>query len=75
MKLAPGGVYNMWRVRVSAAHMGGFLGKNSLCKGPFPPIFHVINMGGLPRNWRKIARNGSFSAKIHHTSGYDSKIC
>ena len=34
-----GGVYNMFRVRVCAAHMGGFLGQNSLNNGPFSPDF------------------------------------
>ena len=33
-----------------------------------------INMGGLSRNWRKIAKNGPFSAKTHHRSGCDSKF-
>ena len=61
------------RVRVCAAHMGGFLGQNSLDKGPFCGRFS-INMGGLPRNWRKIAKDGSFFAKIHDKSGYDSKF-
>ena len=58
----------MLRVRVCAAHMGGFLGQNSIDKGPFFGRFS-INMGGISRNWRKIANNGSFSAKIHHKSG------
>ena len=52
--------------------MGGFLGRNSLNKG----IFHKhewviqifgrfsINIGGLSKNWRKIAKNGPFSAKF-----------
>ena len=31
-------------------------------------------MAGLLRNWRKIIKNGLFSAKIHHKSGYDSKF-
>ena len=60
----------MLRVRVCAAHMGGFLGQNSLNKGPFFGRFS-IKMGGLSRNWQKIAKNGSFSTKIHHKSGYD----
>ena len=58
-------MHNMFRVRVCVAHMGGFLGQNSLNKGPFFRRF-FINMGGLSRNWRKIAKNGSFSAKTHH---------
>ena len=63
----------MLRVRVCTAHMGAFLSLNSLDKGPFFGRFS-INMGGLSRNWRKIAKNGSFSTKIHHKSGYDSKF-
>ena len=63
----------MLRVRVCAAHIDGFLGKNSLDKGPFFGRFS-INMGGICRNWRKTAKNGSFSAKIRHKSGYDSKF-
>ena len=63
----------MLRVRVCAAHMGGFLDRNSLNKGPFFDRFS-INMGGLSRNWRKIAKNGPFSAKIHHKNGYESKF-
>ena len=62
----------MSRVRVRAAHKGGFLGQNSLNKGPFFGR-SSINLGGLSRNWRKIAKNGLFSAKIHHESGYESK--
>ena len=53
----------MLRVRVCAAHMGGFLGRNSLNKGPFFDRFS-INMGGLSRNWRKIAKNGLFPRKF-----------
>ena len=67
------GVHNMLRARVCAAHMGGFLGPNSLNKGPFFGRFS-INKGGLFRTWRKIAKNGWFSAKIHHKSGSDRKF-
>ena len=63
----------MLRVRVCAAHMGGFLGRNSLNKGPFFGRF-AINMGRLSRNSHKIAKNGPFSAKVHHKSGHDSKF-
>ena len=63
----------MFRVRVCAAHMGGFLDQNSLNKGPFFGR-SSINMGGLSRNWRKIAKNRSFSANIHHKIGYESKF-
>ena len=63
----------MLRVRVCAAHMGGFFGQNSLNKGPFFSRFFV-NIDGLPRNGRKIAKNESFSTKIHYKSGYDSKF-
>ena len=63
--LAPGGggVHSMLRVRVCAAHMGGFLSRNSLNKGPFFGRFS-INMGGFSRNWRKIAKNGLFPPKF-----------
>ena len=33
-----------------------------------------INMGGLSRNWQKMAKNGPFSAEIHYISGYESKF-
>ena len=63
----------MLRVRVCATHIGGFLSRNSLNKGPFFGRFS-INMGGLSSNWRKIAHNGPFSAKIHHKGGSESKF-
>ena len=63
----------MLMVRVCAAHMSGFLGQSSLNKGPFFGRFS-INMGVLSRSWREIAKSGSFSAKIHYKSGYDSKF-
>ena len=53
----------MLRVRVCATHMGGALGRNSLEKGPFFGRFS-INMGGLSRNWRIIARMGRFPPKF-----------
>ena len=62
----------MLRVRVCAAHMGGFLGQNSLNKGPLFGRF-FIDMGWLSRNLRKIAKNESFSVKINNKSGYDRK--
>ena len=51
----------------------GFWVQNSLNKGPFFGRF-AINMGGFSRYWQKIAKNGPFSAKIHHKSGYESKF-
>ena len=42
-------------------------------KGPFLGRFS-INEAGLSRNRRKIAQNRSFSAKIHHKRGNDSKF-
>ena len=51
----------------------GYWAQNSPSKGPFFGRFS-INMGGLSRNWRKIAKNGSFSAKIHHKTGYNSRF-
>ena len=47
-----GGVHNMFRVRVCAAHMGGFLGLKFSKQGSLFGRFS-INMGGLSRNWRK----------------------
>ena len=49
------------------------IGRNSRNKAPFFGRFS-INVGGLSRNWRKIAKNGPFSAEIHHKSGYDNKF-
>ena len=60
---SPRGVHNMLRVRVCAAHMDGFVGRNSLSRGPFFGRF-FINMGGLSRNWRKIAKKGRFPPKF-----------
>ena len=48
---------------------GWVLGRNSLNKGPFFDRCS-IKIGGLSRNLRKIAKNGPFSVKIHHKSGY-----
>ena len=50
-----------------------FGAQNSLNKAAFFGRFS-LNMGGLSRNWRKIAKNGWFAAKIDHKSGYDSKF-
>ena len=51
----------------------GFRSQNSLKKGPYFGRFSS-NMGGSSRNWQKIVKNGSLSAKIHHKSGYDGKF-
>ena len=51
----------------------GFWTPNSLNKESFFVRFS-LNKGGLSRNWRKIAKIGWFSAKIHHKSGYDRKF-
>ena len=53
----------MLRVRVCAANMGGFLGRNSLNKGPFFGRFS-INMDGLSRHWRNMAKKGRFPPKF-----------
>ena len=53
----------MLRIGLCAAHMGGFLSRNSLNKGPFFGRFS-INMGGLSRNWRKMAKMGRFPPKF-----------
>ena len=63
----------MLKVRVCAAHMGGFSSRNSLNKGPCFGRFS-INMCMLSRNWQKLAKNRPFSANIHHKSGYESKF-
>ena len=51
----------------------GFWAQNSLDKGPFFGRFS-INMDRMSGNRQKIARKGSFYAKIHHKSEYDSKF-
>ena len=53
----------MLRVRVCAAHMGGFLGPNSLNKGPFFGRFS-LNMGGFSKNCQKLLKIGSFPPKF-----------
>ena len=53
-----GGVHNMLRVQVCAAHMGGFLGPKSSKQGSLFSVDLSLNMGGLCRNWRKIVENG-----------------
>ena len=63
----------MLRVRVCAADMGGFLGPKFSKQGSIFSRFST-NKGELSRNWRKIAKNGLFSAKIHHKGEYDRKF-
>ena len=53
--------------------MGGFFGPKFSKQGSLFGRFS-INKGGLSKNWRKIAKNGWFSAKIHHESGYDGNF-
>ena len=53
----------MLRVRVCAAHMGGFLGPKFSKQGSFFGRFS-LNMGGFSRNWQKIVKMGSFSPKF-----------
>ena len=62
----------MLRVRVCAAHMDGFWAEIALSKGPLWQI--SINMGGLSRNWRKIAKNGLFSPKFVIRGGMKRKF-
>ena len=57
-----GGLHNTSRVRLCAAHMDGFGAQSSLKKGPFFGRFS-INMDGLSRNWRKMAKMGGFPPK------------
>ena len=63
----------MLRVRVCAAHMGGFWIHNSLNKGPFFGRIS-LDLDGLSRNWRKIVKYGWPSPKIHHESEHDGKF-
>ena len=52
----PRGVHNMLRVRVCAAHIGGFLAQISLHKGHlFRQIF--FEHGCVCRNWQKSVKN------------------
>ena len=53
----------MLRVRVCAAHMGGFLGPKFSKQGSLFGRFS-LNKGGLSRNWRKIAKMGGFPPKF-----------
>ena len=60
----------MLRVRVCAAHMGGFLGPKFSKQGsPFRQIFH--KHGWAFQKLAKVAKNGQFSAQINHNGGYD----
>ena len=60
----------MLRVRVCAAHMGGFLDPIFSKQGSlFRQIFHEHEW--VFQKLAKIVKNGSFSTNIHHKSGYD----
>ena len=62
----------MLRGLVCAAHKGGFLGPKFSKQGSlFRQIFH--KQGWVIQKLVKIAKNGWFSAKNHHKSGYDGK--
>ena len=62
------GVHNMLRVRVCAAHMGGFLGPKFSRQGSvFRQIF--LKRGWVIQKLAKNSKNGWFSAKIHHKVG------
>ena len=63
----------MLRVRVCVAHMGGFLGPKFSEQG------YIFRQTFLKHRWvfqklTKNVRNGQFSAKIHHKSGYDGNF-
>ena len=60
----------MLRARLCTTHMDGFLGQYSLNKGPFFGRF-FLDMDRFSRNWQRLVKNGHFSAKINHKSGYD----
>ena len=51
----------------------GFEVENSLKRGRFFSKLS-LSMGGFSMNWRKIAKNGWFSAKIRNKSGHDKQI-
>ena len=53
----------MLRVRVCAAHMGGFLGPKFSKQWSFFARFS-LNMVGFSRNWQKIVKIGSFLPKF-----------
>ena len=48
----------MLKVRVCAAHMGGFLGPTFSKQGSLFRQIFLLNMGGFSRNWGKIVKNG-----------------
>ena len=51
----------------------GFLGLNSLIEGSFFGRF-FINIGGLSRNWRKIAKMGRFPPKFIKKVGMTARF-
>ena len=53
----PWGIHEILRVLVCAAHIAGVFGSKFSKQGSLFGRFS-INIGGLSRNWRKIARNG-----------------
>ena len=63
----------MLRVRVCAAHMGGFLGPKFSKQGS---LFRQICLkhGWLFQKLAKIAKNRLFSAKIHHKEGIAATV-
>ena len=63
----------MLRVRVCAAHMGGFLGPKFSKQGSlFRQIFH--KQGWVIQILVKNSKDGWFSTKFHHKSGYDGNF-
>ena len=72
-KARGGGVHNMLRVRVCAAHMGGFLGpKFSKQWSLFRQIF--LKQGWVIQELSKNSKNWVVSDKIHHKGGYDGNF-
>ena len=53
----------MLRVRVCAAHMGGFLGSKFSKQGSLSRQISV-NIGGFSRNGQKLSKMGSFQSKF-----------
>ena len=73
-ELVPGGgVHNMFRVRVCAAHMGGFLGPKFSKQGSlFRQIFH--KQGWVIQKLAKNSKKWVVFRQSLHKSGYDGNV-
>ena len=64
----------MLRARVSAAHMGGYLGPKFSEQGSlFRQIF--LKHGLLSRNWKKLSKVGSFPPTFIIIVGMTATVC